>query len=139
VNEIDLAGGTEHAEAAAVTSPGGHEGFDAPASFATSPLIGRDAELRLLEDRWEQAQEGQKQVVLVQGEAGLGKSRLVQTIVRLVRENRGGETVSGAVPVCQVFEWRCGEQFQNSELHPVSDFMNRFLGFNPNDSPSVRF
>jgi predicted ATPase len=139
VNEINFAGGTEHAERASVTSPGGQEGFDAPASLATSPLIGRDAELRLLEDRWEQAQEGQKQIVLVQGEAGLGKSRLVRTIVRLVRENRDGETVSGDVPLCQVFEWRCAEQFQNSELHPVLDFMNRFLGFGPNDSPSVRF
>lgn len=139
MNEIDFAGGTKHAATVSLTSPGGPEGFDAPASFAVSPLIGRDAELRLLEDRWEQAQEGQKQIVLVQGEAGLGKSRLVQTIVRLVRENRGGETVSGAMPLCQVFEWRSAEQFQNSELHPVSDFMNRFLGFSPNDSPSVRF
>ena len=39
-----------------------------------APLTGRDTELSLLKDRWEQAQEGMGQVVLVVGEAGLGKS-----------------------------------------------------------------
>jgi serine phosphatase RsbU (regulator of sigma subunit)/predicted ATPase len=135
VNQIDFAGGTERAESASVTSQGQEQEFDAAASVAVSPLIGRDAELRLLEDRWEQAQEGQSQIVLVLGEAGLGKSRLVRTVVSLIREN----PVSVDQPQSQVVEWRCAEHFQNSELHPVSDFMNRFLGFGANDSPSVRF
>jgi predicted ATPase len=39
----------------------------------------------------------------------------------------------------QIVEWRCAEHFQNSELHPASDFINRLLGFAANDSPSVRF
>jgi Stage II sporulation protein E (SpoIIE)/AAA ATPase domain len=76
---IDVAGGTEGVETVAVTSQGQKQEFDGPVSVAVSPLIGRDAELRLLEDRWEQAQEGQSQIVLVLGEAGLGKSRLVRT------------------------------------------------------------
>ena len=49
------------------------------------PLMGRDTELSLLNDRWEQAQEGMGQVVLVIGEAGLGKSRLVQTLAQRVQ------------------------------------------------------
>lgn len=139
VNPIDFAGGTERSEAASLTSQGNQGGCDAPASFALSPLIGRDAELRLLEDRWEQAQEGQSQIVLVLGEAGLGKSRLVRTVARLIHEDTGSGTRSADEPRFQVVEWRCAEQFQNSELHPVSDFMNRFLGFDASESPSVRF
>src|SRR6201998_4718071 len=135
VNQIDFAGGTERAESGSVTSQGQEQEFDAAASVAVSPLIGRDAELRLLEDRWEQAQEGQSQIVLVLGEAWFGKSRLVRTVVSLIREN----PVSADQPQSHVVEWRCAEHFQNSELHPVSDFMNRFLGFGTNGSPSVRF
>jgi serine phosphatase RsbU (regulator of sigma subunit)/tetratricopeptide (TPR) repeat protein len=135
VNQIDFAGGTEHTETPSVTSEGHEQEFPALTSAAVSPLIGRNAELRLLEDRWEQAQEGQSQVVLVLGEAGLGKSRLVRTVVRLIRES----AVSADHPPSQVVEWRCAEHFQNSELHPVSDFMNRFLGFGAEDSPSARF
>src|SRR6516165_11889064 len=52
---------------------------------APSPLTGRETEIGLLEDRWEQAQEGMGQVVLVIGEPGLGKSRLVQTLTRRVQ------------------------------------------------------
>src|ERR1700751_3623213 len=135
VNRIDFAGGTEHTEKPSVTSQGQEQEFTRLASAAVSPLIGRNAELRLLEDRWEQAQDGQSQIVLVLGEAGLGKSRLIRTVVRLIREN----SVSADQPQSQVVEWRCAEHFQNSELHPVSDFMNRFLGFGADDSPSARF
>ena len=45
-----------------------------------TPLTGRDHEISLLKDRWEQAQEGMGQVVLLIGEPGLGKSRLVYTL-----------------------------------------------------------
>ena len=57
--------------------------------------MGRDTELGLLKDRWEQAQEGMGQVVLVIGEAGLGKSCLIQTLARFVRE-RDSEDCRGA-------------------------------------------
>jgi len=135
VNQIDFAGDTEQTETPSVTSQGHEQEFAGLGSAAVTPLIGRNAELRLLEDRWEQAQEGQSQIVLVLGEAGLGKSRLVRTIVRQIRET----SVSADQPGSQVVEWRCAEHFQNSELHPVSDFMNRFLGFGADDSPSARF
>ena len=92
VNQIDFAGGTEHAGTASTAAQGQHHEFDEPAAVAISPLIGRDAELKLLEDRWEQALEGQSQTVLVLGEAGLGKSRLVRTIARLIREGSGEGT-----------------------------------------------
>ena len=59
--------------------------FEAPPPFALTPLTGRDTEFSLLKDRWEQAQEGMGQVLLVVGQPGLGKSRLVQTLTQRVQ------------------------------------------------------
>jgi transcriptional regulator with AAA-type ATPase domain len=44
-----------------------------------TPLVGRDQEVGLLHDRWEQVKEGRGQVVLLSGEPGIGKSRLAYT------------------------------------------------------------
>jgi predicted ATPase len=71
--------------------------------------------LSLLKDRWEQAQEGMGQVILVIGEAGLGKSRLVQTLPQRVRVY-GSEAALAAVDESAsasldqdsvLIEWRC--------------------------------
>jgi predicted ATPase len=138
VTPTDFAGrGAGPDEVVSTKSEHDDHSFDTPASVSLSPLIGRDAELRLLEDRWEQALEGQGQTVLIFGEAGLGKSRLVQTIARIIQESAGDASAGAHLPL--MFEWRCAEHFQNSELYPVSSFMNRLLGFDANESPSVRF
>ena len=55
-------------------------GIHAPAPITLTSLTGRDTEVSLLRDRWEQSQEGMGQVVSIVGEPGLGKSRLVHTI-----------------------------------------------------------
>ena len=47
---------------------------------ASTPLVGREQELALLLDRWERAREGEGQVVLLSGEPGIGKSRLVRAL-----------------------------------------------------------
>ena len=120
---------------------------EAPAPYELTPLMGRDTEFSLLKDRWDQAQEGMGQVVLVVGEAGLGKSRLVQTITQFVHgeANAGSVIAAGesASRSCDqdspVIEWRCSQHFQNSELHPVSDYLERFLGFGHEPSPTARF
>jgi class 3 adenylate cyclase len=52
--------------------------LDVAAATGLTPLVGRQQELGLLEDRWQQATEGRGQAVLLCGEAGIGKSRLVQ-------------------------------------------------------------
>ena len=120
---------------------------EAHAPFALTPLTGRDTEFSLLKDRWEQAQEGMGQVVLVVGEPGLGKSRLVQTLTQRVQAQASdaslaaaGESASAAVDQdSPIIEWRCSQQFQNSELHPVSDYLERFLGAERDPSPTARF
>ena len=87
------------------------------------------------------------QVVLVVGEPGLGKSRMVQTLTHRVQAHAGNSSVTAAgesssASVDQdspVIEWRCSQHFQNSELHPVSDYLERFLGGGHLSSPTDRF
>jgi tetratricopeptide (TPR) repeat protein len=110
---------------------------EAPVPLVPRPLIGRDAELNLLRDRWEETREGRSQVVLVVGEAGLGKSRLVQTMIRIIREDTSTAAAGGQELL--VIEWRCSQHFQNSELYPVSDFLTSYLGFVGDQSPIARF
>jgi hypothetical protein len=50
----------------------------AAAARGLTPFVGREDELRLLMNRWENAQDGEGQVALIIGEAGMGKSRLVR-------------------------------------------------------------
>ena len=115
--------------------------------FALTPLTGRDTEFSLLQDRWEQAQEGMGQIVLVLGQPGLGKSRLVQTLTQRVQEeatNRSstamGEPASASGDQeSMIVEWRCSQHFQNSELHPVSDYLERFFGAGRDPSPASQF
>src|SRR5262249_52874954 len=106
--------------------------FDLPPA-ELSPLTGRDHEISLLKDRWEQAQEGMGQVVLLVGEPGLGKSRLVHTM----KEHVLGQKVEGEVDA-PVIEWRCSPHYQNSGLHPAIDFYERSLGFRPEEAPQQR-
>jgi class 3 adenylate cyclase/predicted ATPase len=99
-----------------------------------TPLTGRDHEISLLKDRWEQAQEGMGQVVLIIGEPGLGKSRLVYTL----KEHVLGQMVEGEVD-SPVIEWRCSPQFQNTALYPAINFYERALAFGREEAPQARF
>src|SRR5262249_61188347 len=96
--------------------------IEALAPAGLTPLTGRDHEISLLEDRWEQAQEGMGQVVLLIGEPGLGKSRLVHTL----KEHGLGQMVEGEAGA-PVLESRCSPHFQNTGLYPAIDFYERAL------------
>jgi predicted ATPase len=109
--------------------------------------MGRDIELSLLKDRWEQAQDGMGQVLMVVGQPGLGKSRLVQTLTQRVQAQASDASLTAAgksantsvVQDSPVIEWRCSQHFQNSELHPVSDYLKRFLEVGYDQSPTACF
>jgi predicted ATPase/class 3 adenylate cyclase len=60
--------------------------FEAATATGLTPLVGRDGELDLLLRRWEQAREGEGQVVLLAGEAGIGKSRITQALRERLRD-----------------------------------------------------
>src|SRR5918992_1354015 len=79
-----------------------------------TPVVGRDRELERLAGAWQQAESGQGAVVHVTGEAGIGKSRLVRTLVE-----RLGEEV-GAVQT-----WQCSAHHQSTSLYPVARYLER--------------
>ena len=105
-----------------------------PGPAGLTPLTGRDHETNLLNDRWEQAQEGMGQVVLLVGEPGLGKSRVVHTL----KEHVLGQMVEGEVD-SPVIEWRCSPHYHNTGLYPAIDFYERTLAFGREEPPSARF
>jgi|RhiMethySRZTD1v2_1073278.scaffolds.fasta_scaffold22010_3 class 3 adenylate cyclase/tetratricopeptide (TPR) repeat protein len=62
------------------------------------PLVGRDAELALIRERWARASRGKGQTILLSGEAGIGKSRLAQELLDLVANERPRVVVLGCTP-----------------------------------------
>src|SRR5262249_45827591 len=92
-----------------------------------TPLVGREAEVALLRERWAQARDGLGQVVLLSGEAGIGKSRLVQVLYEHV----------AAEPHARL-EWRCSPYAQQSPLHPVIAHLHRLLRWRPDDTPAEK-
>jgi class 3 adenylate cyclase/tetratricopeptide (TPR) repeat protein len=92
--------------------------FEARSGQFLTPLIGRETELGFLTRRWENAMEGEGQAVLLQGEAGIGKSRLLQTLRMQLRATPHAEIV-----------FYCSPQHQTSALWPVIQQLHRALGF----------
>lgn len=86
-----------------------------------TPLVGRDTELTILKDRWEQALDELGQIVLLIGDAGLGKSRLI----RELREHVIHQDSEGAA----VIEWRCSQYHQGTSFFPIVEFLSRLLDF----------
>jgi predicted ATPase/class 3 adenylate cyclase len=90
-----------------------------------TPLIGREQESRLLQERLAQARQGGREIVLLSGEAGLGKTRMVQ----MVYESLGHEP-------CTLLECAGSPYYQNSFLFPVIDLAQRLLGLNELNNPA---
>jgi predicted ATPase len=91
------------------------------------PLVGRQEELGLLLRSWEASNEGHGQVVLIQGEAGIGKSRLVEAL----REQVLGED----------YIWvaiRFSPYHANSTLYPVIEHLKRVMGWKPEDGAEAK-
>ena len=81
-----------------------------------TPLVGREQEVGLLRDRWDQVKEGRGQVVLLSGEPGIGKSRLAYTLREYV-------AAEGSL----LFEARCSPYHQHSTLYPLIEVLQRTL------------
>jgi class 3 adenylate cyclase len=90
-------------------------------------LVGRDEELGLLRRRWEQSKEGLGQVVLITGEAGIGKSSLVQ-VLRAQVAQEGLPRIT----------FRCSPYHTNSALYPVITHLYQVLRFEREDAPAVK-
>jgi class 3 adenylate cyclase/tetratricopeptide (TPR) repeat protein len=92
-----------------------------------TPFVGREDDLDLLLSRWERAREGQGQLVLVMGEPGIGKSRLVEEFRAQLRD-QPHLWIDGA-----------GQQFsQSTPFHAVTEMLEQGLGWRGDESPEER-
>jgi class 3 adenylate cyclase/predicted ATPase len=82
-----------------------------------TPLVGRDEEIAILLRRWERARQGDGQLVLIVGEPGIGKSRLIEEFHARLRET----------PHTWV-EWNCSQLLQNTPLHPATEWGRQRFG-----------
>lgn len=97
--------------------------FETTDARGLTPLVGREEEIALLMKRWEQARDGEGQVVLLSGEAGVGKSR----ILRGFRERLEDESYSRVLYYGSTFH-------QNSAFYPVIDQIERAMRFAREDT-----
>jgi len=103
--------------------------LEAAGSTSLTPLVGREQEVALLRERWAQVQDVRGQVVLLSGEAGIGKSRLVQVLTEQV----------AAEPQAWLTPCQCSPYYQNSALYPWIDLLERVaLRFEREESPQQK-
>jgi class 3 adenylate cyclase/predicted ATPase len=101
--------------------------FEALHAAGLTGLVGREEEIELLLRRWSRAKSGEGQVVLLSGEAGIGKSRLTAALLeRLATE-----------PHTRL-RYFCSPQHTDSALYPVIGQMERAAGFAHDDKPQAR-
>jgi hypothetical protein len=93
----------------------------------TTPLVGREEEIELLLRRWTRAKRGEGQVVLLAGEAGIGKSRLTAALM---------ERVAGE-PHTRL-RYFCSPQHTDSPLYPIIGQMERAAELVPDDAPGAK-
>src|SRR6266508_4030593 len=91
--------------------------LEALGSTGLTPLVGREQEIGLLLERWAQVKDGFGQVVLLSGEAGIGKSRLVQVLTEHV----------AAEPQAWLTPCQCSPYYQNTALYPLIDLLERVV------------
>ena len=92
--------------------------FEAATQAGLTPLVGREHEIALLLERWQLAQDGEGQVVLLSGEPGIGKSRILSALVEQLEE----DSVS-------TLRFQCSPYHVNSAFHPIIDNFERTLQF----------
>jgi class 3 adenylate cyclase/predicted ATPase len=101
--------------------------FDALHATGLTALVGRDEETELLLRRWARAKTGEGQVVLIAGEAGIGKSRLTAALMESL----------GAEPLTRL-RYFCSPQHTGTALYPVIAQMERAAGLEHDDTQPVR-
>jgi class 3 adenylate cyclase/predicted ATPase len=102
--------------------------WDIAVRAGLTPLVGRQEELSLLRQRWEQSKAGSGQVVLLRGESGIGKSRLVQALREQVQSEGYGWLT-----------FRCSPYHTHSAFYPVIDALEHLLQWSRDMSPEAKF
>ena len=127
VHVWQVTGTTRGSDSFAVLRPDMPPRKETPAGVGPTPIVGREQERGLLHDCWEQVTEGRGRVVLLTGDPGIGKSRLVQTLsADIERESH------------VLLELRCSEYHANSPLYPVVSLLWNVLSWRRGDSDEIR-
>jgi class 3 adenylate cyclase len=101
--------------------------FEALRGSALTPLVGRDEEIDLLVRRWARAKAGNGQIVLISGEPGIGKSRIVAALEERLH----------AEPYLRL-RYFCSPYHQDSAMFPFIDQLGRAAGFARDDPPATK-
>ena len=102
--------------------------LDVAAQRGLSPMQGREGEIGNLADRWAQARAGRGGVVLVAGEAGIGKSRLIWALQQHVAQS----------PDAFLIRLACSPYFVNTAFYPIIQLLESVLEFGPDDTVEQR-
>jgi predicted ATPase/class 3 adenylate cyclase len=101
--------------------------FESYRSGRLTNFIGREHETALLLGRWREAVEGEGQVVLLCGEAGIGKSRIVRSLRDRLAEER-----------YQTIQFQCSPYHTNTALYPVINYLRQAVGLTGEDTPPAQ-
>lgn len=105
---------------------GAHSRLEAASTL--SPLVGRGHEMAQLLAQWQQVRKGERRCVLLRGDAGIGKSRLIHTLREALRNE-----------ACTVRELRCLEEHRHSPFYPMAALFAQAMGSAHDDTPQERF
>jgi class 3 adenylate cyclase/predicted ATPase len=101
--------------------------FDQAINAGLTPFVSREAEFAALLERWERALAGSGQVVLLSGEAGIGKSRLIRQLKERTSHQAAIDVAARGSPY-----------YQDSALYPIIGFLEYFLQFQRDDGPETK-
>ena len=101
--------------------------FEALRSATLTPLIGRDEEVELLLRRWARAKDGEGQIVLISGEAGIGKSRIAAALQERLEPER---------PIR--LRYFCSPHHRDSALYPFIARLERAAEFSREDAAATK-
>lgn len=106
---------------------GAQHRFEVARRRGLTPFVGRETEVTVLGERWQRARERMGQVVLISGEAGIGKSRLVQILYERVASE----------PHIRL-ECRCSPYHQHSAFYPIVDLLERTAGLDRDETAAAK-
>jgi class 3 adenylate cyclase/predicted ATPase len=101
--------------------------FESTGAGAPLRIVGREQEIALLYDRWDLAKNGEGQAVLLAGEAGIGKSRIIDAVRTLTAVDRDFHLY-----------YQCSPLHTNSAFHPVTQHLERAAGFDAHDNDEAK-
>ena len=101
--------------------------FEAARGLRLTPHVGREEEVGMVLHRWEQACDGEGQVIALCGEPGIGKSRILHEL-----QSRLAQTQHRAV------RYQCSPYHTNAPLHPFAEQLERMAALDRDDTPEAK-